>query len=143
MTRSPTLKRFTLAPTSTTSPAPSESGTRPGGIDIGYMPLRIIMSRKLSELARTRTSTSPAPGDGMSRSARTRPPRLPSLSSWYARIFEPAEVMAEIPCSKFRGLPGEYIGYRLLFDDPLYSEQIVLASTPYTYLLVCCSLSGA
>src|ERR1700680_4884788 len=57
------------------------------------------MSRTLSELARTLTSTSPAPGDGMSRSARTRPSRLPSLSSWYARIFEPAEVMAEIPCS--------------------------------------------
>src|ERR1700730_11107181 len=56
------------------------------------------MSRKLSELARTLTSTSPTPGDGMSRSARTRPSRLPNLSSWYARIFEPAEVMAEIPC---------------------------------------------
>src|ERR1700681_4425486 len=56
------------------------------------------MSRTLSELARTLTSTSPALGDGMFRSARTRPSRLPSLSSWYARIFELAEVMGEVPC---------------------------------------------
>src|ERR1700731_3616841 len=88
MTRSPTLKRVPPAPTATTSPAPSGSGTRPGGTGIGYWPLIIIRSRKLSELARTRTSTSPTAGDGTLRSVRTMPSTLPGRSSWYTRIFE-------------------------------------------------------
>src|ERR1700686_1920077 len=95
MIRSPTLKRVTPAPTATTSPAPSESGTRPGGTGIGNSPLIIIRSRTLSELARTRTSTSPTAGDGTLRSATTRPSRLPGPSSWYTRILGLLEVIFE------------------------------------------------
>src|SRR5260221_3880518 len=76
-TRSPTLKRLTPAPTACTSPAASDSGTRPGGTGQGYPPLTMTMSRKLRELARTRTSTSPTPGDGMSCSAMSMPSTLP------------------------------------------------------------------
>src|ERR1700687_6414320 len=95
MTRSPTLKRLTPAPTATTSPAPSESGTRPGGTGIGNSPFRTIRPRTLIELARTRTSTSPTAGDGISRSATTRPSRLPGRSSWYTRIFFTLAVIFE------------------------------------------------
>src|ERR1700688_3554264 len=66
---------------------------------------------------------------------------IDSANEYYE--LEPLQALVRTPDFSNRTAVGEYIGYRLLFDDPLYSEQIVLASTPYTYLLVCCSLSGA
>ena len=68
-TWSPSLKAVTPSPTPTTSPAPSDIGTRPSAVLI--MPETTAKSWKFSELARTRTRISPGPAIGSGRSVMT------------------------------------------------------------------------
>ncbi|MEK8173633.1 hypothetical protein NKH77_46010 [Streptomyces sp. M19] len=85
------------SPTASTTPAASESGTRPGGTGIVYRPPVMGRSRALRELARTRTSSWPAAGTGTGRSAGATGP--PSPLTWKIRIVRPP-LMVHRPMSR-------------------------------------------
>lgn len=63
-TRSPGLKPVTPGPTASTAPAPPSPGTQGSATGVWYVPERIIRSAWFTATAWTRTSSSPAAGDG-------------------------------------------------------------------------------
>ncbi|TXS49025.1 hypothetical protein EAO75_15135 [Streptomyces sp. uw30] len=74
ITRSPTARRSTPGPVSTTTPAPSRP-IRPASP--GYMPRTFSTSRKLTPAARIATRTSPGPSGRRSSGTRAMPSRRP------------------------------------------------------------------
>src|SRR4051812_12554590 len=86
VTRSPTRACRTPGPSATTSPAPSDTGTTFGLTGRTYVPRSTSSSRKLSDTARTATSTSPYPGTGVASSHSANPSIPPPLVARQLRI---------------------------------------------------------